>query len=135
MGTLIGAGLAFAVAGKFVNFLFPSEQSTATRDEMKRHNLAMERYTVTSQKWQKRISERMAREHYYDRLNQSSEIRKGISLDYIMEYVKKNNLKVPAFEDFYEAELAKNPSPSGYSNLMRSAAIATMGSVATYLAV
>lgn len=60
----------------------------------------------------------------------------GISLDYIIEYAKKYKLqKPPLFEDFYKAEMSHGKPSSGYSDMMRSAAVATMGGITTYLAV
>lgn len=142
MASIVGASVAFVVAGKLVSVLWPTHHSTGVRDEMNRHNLATEAYTEARNKWGKRIRARMEKEHYFDRLNKEGETRKAISLDHIESYAKKRRLSSPpAFEDFYRTELARGKAPAGglkvseYNNTMKTIAITAVGSVASYLIV
>lgn len=59
MVSVMGAGFAFAIAGKALNYLWPSKHSMATRNEMERHNRAMEKFTAARNAWEQKIREKI----------------------------------------------------------------------------
>lgn len=133
MATLIFAGFAFAFASKAVEELFPS--SGYDNDEMERHDRATEAFNRAKQDWDEEVNRSMLRERKYDRLNDESENRKRISQENIQRYLSSHpelSAKRPVFQDFL---MRVKPKKNGYSNLMRSVAVASMGGVATYLVI
>lgn len=103
---------------------------------MNRHNLAMEKFTAARDRWEQQARSRMEKEHYFDSLTKESEIRRSKMDYYVDKYAKEKSLPSRhKFEDFYRAELAKDPLATNYGTLMRSAAFATMGGIPTYVAV
>lgn len=66
MAEMMAAGFAFAFAGKIVNELFPSNRSTAVRDEMRRNKMAVEQYNQAKYKWEHRIRSQIEKDRQMD---------------------------------------------------------------------
>ena len=65
MASVVAGGLFNAVAFAGAGYVFHKLDKKGYKDEMKRHNLAMEQLKAAQEKWYEKLSKKRTKSHYY----------------------------------------------------------------------